>query len=83
MSDLSVVGAEFAIEVDETFDHVTRQVLGTDATAGGDGRAHLIEVGGAGVATGQVLFEPASLSTRKGAVEIVRHQFDGVATYQR
>jgi hypothetical protein len=67
-------------QVDEALDDVAREVLGTDLAARGDGRAHLLEVGRAGVAPGQVLLEATALTSRQGAVEVVAHQFDGVAT---
>jgi hypothetical protein len=49
-------------EVDEAFEHVTGEILRSDLATRGDRRAHLIEVGRAGVTLGQVLFEPAALA---------------------
>jgi hypothetical protein len=69
-------------EVDETFDDVTGEILGADAChsrrssrASDRGRPYRRR-------TRQVLLEPASLAARQGAVEIVAHQFNGVATHE-
>jgi len=83
MKDLSVVGSKSAIQVDQALDDVARQILGADSATRSDGRAHLFEVRRAGVTLRQVLLETAALSTREAAVEIVAHQFDGVATHER
>jgi hypothetical protein len=80
---LSVFVSVLTEEIDESLEYVTRQVVGADRATGGDGRAHLIEVGGAGIASGEVLFQAAALTTGKRAVEVVAHQFDGVAAYER
>jgi hypothetical protein len=83
MDDLSVFGTILTEQVDETLDDVARQVVGTDAAARGDGRAHLFEVRGARVTRGEVLLESTALSTRECAVEIIAHEFNGLAAYER
>src|SRR5665213_2652878 len=80
--DLSVVGTILTEQVHEALDDVAREVLGTDGATRGDRGAHLIQVGRARVALSKVLLEAASVPTRQGAVEIVAHQFDGVATHR-
>jgi hypothetical protein len=80
--NLSVVFSILAKQIDESLDDVTRQIFRSDPATRGDSRTHLIEVGRTGVARGEVLFEAASMTTRKGAVEIVADQFNGVATHE-
>jgi hypothetical protein len=43
----------------------------------------LFEVRGARVTRGEVLLESTALPTRECAVEIIAHEFNGLAAYER
>jgi hypothetical protein len=80
---LSVLGAVLTKEIHEALDDVVGQVVGTDVATGGDGRSDLGQVRLTGVARREVLLETTSIAPREGAVEVVAHEFNGVATDQR
>ena len=69
-------------QVHEAFDDIAREILVIDGAARGDRGPHLIQVGRARVALREVLLEAPSVPARQSAVELVTHEFDGVATHQ-